>query len=59
MENKTEFINVSAIYLDFFKRLEKIISNLRDLQLIFINIYENTSSHSYKKEFNFPFLLYA
>lgn len=32
MENKTEFINDSAIYLDFFKKLEKIISNRRDLQ---------------------------
>ena len=32
MENKTEFINDSAIYLDFFKKLEKMISNRRDLQ---------------------------
>ena len=32
MRNKTEFINDSAIYLDFFKKLEKMISNRRDLQ---------------------------
>ena len=32
MKNKTEFINDSAIYLDFFKKLEKMISNRRDLQ---------------------------
>ena len=32
MRNKTEFINDSAIYLDFFEKLEKMISNRRDLQ---------------------------
>ena len=32
IESKTEFINDSAIYLDFFKKLENMISNRRDLQ---------------------------